>query len=132
MNSLPGRLNVVELLLKSGADINLKNDAGQTPIYTSTFEGDPLPMQSLKFAYIQSIAGHERVVETLIKNGADINLRERDGWAPINVAAHKDYERIAEMLLKNGANPNNQNNQGSTPLFTASNFGLLIFINLLL
>lgn len=34
-------------------------------------------------------AGHERVVEFLLEHGADVNAREKDGWTPMNVVAHK-------------------------------------------
>lgn len=38
---------------------------------------------------VQLITGHERIVELLIRNGADVNLREVDGWAALNIAAWK-------------------------------------------
>ena len=41
-------------------------------------------------------------IEGLIKEGADVNARSRDGMTPLGIAAFWGYADIAEILLQNG------------------------------
>ena len=45
--------------------------------------------------FFQTIVG-------LIKEGADVNARSRDGMTPLGIAAFWGYADIAEILLQNG------------------------------
>lgn len=56
-------------------------------------------------------------VESLIKNGANINSKDNNyGWTPIHTAAHAGHEKIVEVLINNGAQVDARNYLGGTPL----------------
>lgn len=62
--------------------------------------------------------GREKVVEYLLKNGANISCSLQSGYTPLYVAAENGNEEIAKLLLKAGANVNQPMNNkiGWTPL----------------
>ncbi|XP_031632013.1 serine protease Hayan-like [Contarinia nasturtii] len=70
--------------------------------------------------YLASYYGQIDVIERLIRNSADVNIRENGGFTPIHVAAQQGHERVVDLLLKNGANINLQTNYGQTPLHCAT------------
>ncbi|KAH6883536.1 ankyrin repeat-containing domain protein, partial [Thelonectria olida] len=45
----------------------------------------------------------EAIIQLLLKNGADINMKDEKGRTPISYAAENGREAIAQLLLKNGA-----------------------------
>jgi ankyrin repeat protein len=53
--------DVVKCLLSSGADINLRNKGGETPLFAA------------------SVYGHCDVLKCLLSSGADINLLDKGG-----------------------------------------------------
>ena len=68
-----------ELLLKSGADVNAKNQWGETPIFQ---------------------AHSEEQLKLLINAGADVNVRAFDGSTPIH---HMSSSRLINILVEAGA-----------------------------
>jgi ankyrin repeat protein len=82
------------ILLQDGADPNVKDDDGQTPLH---------------------ISGPE-IAQLLIKYGADVNARDRLGRTPLHYAKNPD---LARLLLEAGANPDTCDVDGNTPLHTA-------------
>ncbi|WP_410543451.1 ankyrin repeat domain-containing protein [Wolbachia endosymbiont of Cylisticus convexus] len=55
--ALEGDLEVAEVLLKHGADVNVKSEQGYTPLHAAAWEGDL------------------EVVKLLLKHEADVNAR---------------------------------------------------------
>ena len=51
-------------------------------------------------------AGHEAIVECLLKRDANVNIRDGDGCTTLYTALDEDELDIAEMLLKHHADPN--------------------------
>ena len=61
---------------------------------------------------------------SLLKQGANVNAREKWGFTPLDLAAGVDASATAEVLLKQGANVNDKENKTvSTPLHTAAKAG---------
>jgi ankyrin repeat protein len=48
-------------------------------------------------------AGHTKIVELLIKAGANVNLRDKLGFTPIASAAYAGYGEIVQLLISAGA-----------------------------
>lgn len=96
--------------------------------------------------------GHEKMVEFLIQNGADVNLQNSAGkyelcyyWAittitttyiyitkyagktPLHVAVSNDHEKVIDTLIKNEANITIFDYDGLTPLLTAVQDGMHYF-----
>jgi ankyrin repeat protein len=48
-------------------------------------------------------AGHTKIVELLIRAGANVNLRDKLGFTPIASAAYAGYGEIVQLLIEAGA-----------------------------
>ena len=61
--------------------------------------------------------GHKEIVQLLIANGADVNVK---GYAiigtPLHSAVFHSRKEIAELLISKGADVNAKRNDGDTPL----------------
>jgi ankyrin repeat protein len=80
-----GSLDVLNLLLKRGADGNACNKWRETPLL------------------IAANNGHKAAVEALLKSGADPSMCSEAGWSALTFAAHKGYDEIVSLLLNAGA-----------------------------
>lgn len=49
------------------------------------------------------INGHLNVVDYLITNGTDVNMKDKDGNSPLKLANNNNRKDIAELLTKKGA-----------------------------
>lgn len=113
------RNKTVELLLSKGANINLCNNIGVSPLYIASLNGYDSTVELLLECgpdinlaedygesplFAASKYGHDRTVELLINNGADINLCSDFGESPLYIATHNGYARIVILLLENYAN----------------------------
>lgn len=78
---------IVEMLLKGGANPNVENKNGATPLTVAVFHG------------------RAATVTTLLEKGADVNRVNSFGKTPLMYAAMYCYGDIAAILLKHGADP---------------------------
>lgn len=93
---LQGKLELVEALIKDGADLNKKDPYGSTPlIVAATF-------------------GKTEAALALIQAGADLTISNNQGSTPLHIAAFFCYPNIVQALLNNGANKHLRNNNGAT------------------
>lgn len=105
---------VLELLLSVGADVNRRRpDTGETPLHTIMFCPQAF-----------------RVVEHLLRNGADVNLRSHENVSPLHWAvgrlrfAEDETLAIVHLLLEAGSDIDVRcDPYGRTPLLYAANQG---------
>jgi len=77
----------VRLLIKKGANVNVKTSGGETPLHYAATVNGPNP------EYIESI-------KILLSNGADINSRDNTGRTPLKLARDPTIRRL---LISYGA-----------------------------
>jgi ankyrin repeat protein len=57
-----------------------------------------------------------KIVRLLVKRGADVNIRLREGWTLLHSAAHLLRKDLAAVLLRAGCNPNAVDGVGQSAL----------------
>ncbi|QCE43394.1 ankyrin repeat domain-containing protein [Psychroserpens sp. NJDZ02] len=102
-------LNLVQLLVENGIDINKGDTYGKTALHIAARKGALL------------------IVKHLIEHGAIIDKKNEENETPFNEAIYNNSIECAEILIKNGADINNQYNsryqQGITSLHFAIDGG---------
>ncbi|EDQ86259.1 uncharacterized protein MONBRDRAFT_11038 [Monosiga brevicollis MX1] len=131
-----GHDNVVEMLLKHGADANAKDKDNKTPLYYACRNcHDNVVGMLLKHGadanakdndnktrlHYACDSGHDNLVEMLLKHGADANAKDKDGKAPLHYACGHGYVKVVEILLEHGADAKVKDNDLRTPLHAACN-----------
>ena len=98
-----GHLDIVALLLDSGADINAvsKNKFVATPLQGA------------------AVAKRIELARLLIARGAKLSPRGEGGDSPLHECAGNGAIEIARLLLDHGADINAKNDEGKTPLAIA-------------
>jgi len=69
--------------------------------------------------------------EQVLKEGAEVNVKDDLSNAPLHYTALGGYARIAALLLEKNANVMVQNNKGNTPLIFVNLRGYREIIDLL-
>ena len=94
-----GRINIVHLLLSKGANINIpsKNDQRVSPLHSA-------------LANPQNSA----VGQLLIGAGADLNVRQSEGYTPLHYAAANGLDQVVRSLIAHSADQTIKNHQGKT------------------
>jgi uncharacterized protein len=122
-----GHVAVVELLVRSGADVHLQSEVlrplkrrglGFAPEKDQGGPDAPIKggLTALLFAARQ---GSIECVRALTKSGADVNQTSADGSSPLLVAVQNGHYEMALYLMDHGANLNLANSKGWTPLYLA-------------
>ncbi|KAL8999176.1 MAG: hypothetical protein Q9169_001955 [Polycauliona sp. 2 TL-2023] len=100
--------SLIKLLMDHGADPNIPNDFGETPLFLAVSDG------------------HIAAAEFLLQHGANVNARDKDGSTPIHAVKYsnvdvdaEDQESLIRLLIDYGADPNIPDEIGETPLFSA-------------
>jgi ankyrin repeat protein len=89
---------VLELLIKHGAQVNVRNLQNETPLHGAA-------------SY-----GNANAVELLLRNGADVKALDNAGRTPLHEAAECGAVNVMGMLIEHGADPNGADREGDTPL----------------
>lgn len=69
------------------------------------------------------LKGRIAVVQSLMAQGVNVNVRTVTGKTPLMAAAYKGYSDIVQLLLDNGADPNIADHSGDTALKMAERGG---------
>ena len=78
-------IELIQLLLDHGAEVNAQDEHDFTPLISA------------------SIEGHVQAGRTLLDNGADIDARNQDDQTALALAAWLSFGQVVEQLLERGA-----------------------------
>lgn len=84
-------LDLLKRLLESGANVNLRNMDGQTPLHWS------LPGSSPGRTWTQD---RRKVIETLFAAGADLEAKDNNGWTPLFQILQSRYSYRGPELVE--------------------------------
>ncbi len=99
---LGGNFDIVEFVLKNGANVNIRGDGGMTPLHLACERSN------------------EAMVELLLQNGANINVLDFRMMSPLHYACKTPTPSIVHRLVVHGASVNLQGELGRSPLILAS------------
>lgn len=101
--AMEGHADVVALLIQRGANVNIADADGDTPV-----------VMAVNF-------DKKNVVEVLVANGADVRRADKNGCTPLLSAAVQGDLEIVSMLVERGAEVNAVDCYKQTPLDRAAN-----------
>ena len=131
-----GRWRVVKLLLERGVAVDGAGtaDPKAKPKGLGRLRPGKEPLNGQTPLWLASHLGHRRVVELLVKAGADVNrARPRDAVTPLYCAAAQNHPEVARILLQHGAKPDlARSTTGQTPMAAAAELGHRRIVDLLL
>uniref|UniRef100_A0ABD2VXR8 Ion transport domain-containing protein n=1 Tax=Trichogramma kaykai TaxID=54128 RepID=A0ABD2VXR8_9HYME len=99
-----GHRRLAKLLLKEGANPNLVNDEGETPLFV-------VCNRKTDDANLAKI-----LLDSYTFEQSQVNSRDKAGNAPLLLALARGHARLASLLLENGADPNACNLAGDSAL----------------
>jgi ankyrin repeat protein len=105
-----GKTEIANLLINAKADVNIPNTHGAYPLH---------------YTHDQSL------LESLLKQKANINAYDNLGSSALHWAAWKGSKDIVDLLLRKGANISAQDIYGNTPLHSAAWTGSKDIVDLL-
>ncbi|MDR2029260.1 MAG: ankyrin repeat domain-containing protein [Treponema sp.] len=92
-----GDRNILSLLLKAGASVNLRaGDRGGSALIDG------------------ALGKYQDILAELLAAGADVNIKSKDGQSALIIAVGLNDEASAKMLLKAGADPDEPDNLGAS------------------
>jgi ankyrin repeat protein len=117
---------IVEELLRFGADVNSRSRRGQTPLHVCNHEHVEQLLQHGAFLNAKDDLGQSALEqrgwpidilkpEKLLLAGIDINTRDVNGYTALHRSSH---EELAKLLLKFGADATLQSDTGQTAYAT--------------
>ncbi len=128
-------LEVARDLLQAGADVDAVDLDGRNALSFATQTKFSKMIEALKSAgavlppdeALRWAAAEQdlETVETLIREGVDVNGRDRSGRTALHIAARHDLPQLTQALLAAGADANAADDEGRTPLHAAANSEIL-------
>ena len=100
-----GEEDNLEALIDAGADVNIPDSDGNTPLF------------------LAAMSCNEQCVQLLLKSGADVNLTNKRGANALIYAAKNKMLQSVEWLIEAGADVNIKTKCNPTPLLYAAERG---------
>lgn len=129
---------LVRILIKHGADVNLKDGMGSNPLVGACQYGNEDIIRILlengcdiNNTDIEGLTPlgravfyrKPRSVEVLLEKGCDMEIADNDNQTPIFIACWDGYEEICQKLLEKGCNMEHRDKSGNTPVFGPCLYG---------
>lgn len=145
--AVKGKVEIAELLIVNGADVNAVDGYGHMPLhFAATNPTKEMPeLLVSKGADIHSRSnegstplfmtaqwGKKEVAWYIISMGGKVDNVDNYGRTPLHRAAEKGNLEVAKVLIDAGANVRAEDNYKETPLHEASYSGSLEIVNLLI
>jgi hypothetical protein len=134
----------VNALLTAGADVDLPNGAGTTPLMLAASAGnvklvdlllahgaqatvaDPAGCTALHFAARRP--GNSQACDRLLAAGADVNALDKRGWTPLIEAVHAELLDMARWLVDHRADVNHADRQGHAAFYYADTDAMRVLL----
>lgn len=94
---------IIDTLIKKGADVNAKNISGYTPLH------------------VAANVGNDRFIKIMSDYNVDLQAKNKYGQTPLHIAALADEADCFESLLKKGINPHKKDIRGKTAFYYFEN-----------
>eukprot|EP00057_Strongylocentrotus_purpuratus_P003131 XP_003725987.1 PREDICTED: transient receptor potential cation channel subfamily A member 1 isoform X1 [Strongylocentrotus purpuratus] len=143
LSAVKGSMGVCKLLVEHGADIRAKDDGCLTPLMKAVMNGhvDLIDLflekarntdisvssylmdednESNTLLHLAVLKRNTEVIQRLLDEGVDVNVRKKNGMTPIHIAAMNGATTTVTQLIENGADIEMQDNEGMTPLHRAA------------
>ena len=129
------RIDMAEILLAKGADVNAEDSQSMTPLHLAASKGDTALVTLLleKGANVNAqddsgrtplhwvaLSCSTETAEVLVEKGAKVSAADEHGNTPLHEAAHQRRTKALEALLEKGADVNVRGELGRTPLHEAA------------
>lgn len=133
-----GWTEMLQALYENGADLNLQDINGQTPLHISIVNEQPVSTKWLldhgvnteimdkyeRTPLIQAARQwHKGFCELLIHGGANIDAADPNGWTPLHHASKFTRLDTMKLLVESGADINALGGPGQTPIDRARGKG---------
>ena len=138
---------VCQVLIDAGADIEVKDKEGRSPLHRVSVLGNFAIVKMLVKAgagvcvtdtegdtclTLAAYFGHTQTVRYLVSvPEVDVNHSADDNFTALHVAAQENHAEVVEVLIDAGADIEAKNEKGSSPLHRACSEGALDTVKLL-
>mmetsp|Transcript_10080 Transcript_10080/g.21656 ORF Transcript_10080/g.21656 Transcript_10080/m.21656 type:complete len:557 (+) Transcript_10080:67-1737(+) len=117
-------LKGMELLIEKGANVNILDAYGRSPLHLACENNSNASPSSL-CAPDENYHLHHNCMKLLLAKGANTNIRDAYGRTPLHIAAKVGCIECIRLLLDHGARTDVQDNEGNTALHIAAGVGNL-------
>ena len=91
-------LEIARLLVNSGANVNVTDDEGWTPLHAA------------------ARSGYRDIAELLLESGASLDVRNKNQETPLHVACYNGKLDVSRFLIDRGSDMNSRDENGFIPL----------------
>jgi ankyrin repeat protein len=133
--AMDGHTEIVRILIKAEASVNLINNDGKSPLYLAAMDGnteivkilldgganvDLIDNDGNSPLYLVAGKGHTETVKILLEGEASVNLTNKDGNSPLYISTIMGHTETTKALIEGGASVNLTNKNGFSPLYISA------------